>query len=353
MFTDDADVCTSKSKVLEFWNDVQSRFPNNLCDDQFHESLTYIWTFCRCAVLVMVRDYRVRLFLPFCNRREFRNDYQLDLSSVDTSGEIHPSKWWGNADLLCSRAQGPNGWTTSQLGTYAQWLQSRQWPRHHTFFLNKRDAPLVRRDRSRPYHHLYTEVPMEPVVPTNMLEVWSPYTSQDFADHAIPCSHDLESMREQVEWSVEWSQRLPRAMFRGSATSSVRRELCEKLADHPMFDVALTYSRGGRLWCDRGRVWRTKPSGDSRAYLPPESWSRYKVLIAVEGHSGLNRWSNLLCSGAYVVHVCRQGKPTALLSRHRHAFIDASKEDWIDDLVATVQELLGRPTGPDLGSVAY
>ena len=337
--------------------DALARFPGPPVP-AFEATFAYLWTVCRAAVYVCVRDWRIRVFLPFCNHPGFRNPWGQQLTGhVATAvGEAHgslpPDRWWCNADLLCTKPASPEGWSVGPLPVYRDFLEQvlRQHPvRHAAFFLNRRDHPLVRRDGHHPYGHVWQGGRGPHLGTTDgFLPVLSPYGSPAFRDHLVPTDVCWTVLRQGAPVAATpWAARQPRAFFRGTATNPLRTTLVRVLGHRPDFDVALTHSGGGRLVARRGHVVRTSPSGHRDRWVPPRDWARYKVVLAVDGHCGLNRWAHLVRSGAWIVRVSGSVAPDTLLaSLVPHEHVDGTAPDWCEQLVQVVARLLGRPRGP-------
>ena len=355
------ELVTSPDAVLAARARVLSRFgaPDAAADAAAAESVQYVFTTCRAAVLVVVREYRIRLFLPFCNPH-FVNDYDLagdELAQVARLEPVSVKNWWCNAGILCTRAV-KGMWSTHTLPTYMVMFEEalRTHPIRRTeFIFNRRDHPLVRVDGTMPYHHVYGgPAPTSPL--SCPLPVLSPYSSTAFRDRLVPtdvCWTHLGAAADDVPWNL----RIPTAMFRGTATGSIRASFVDAVQGDPLFDAALTRSKGGRLRCSGGRVSRALPSGDADAWLPPATWSRYRVVLAIDGHVGLNRWGHLVNSGAHIIRVSRSVAPdTALASCVPHHHIDATHDGWMAELRSTVQRLVagGPPVrcGPGATRIA-
>lgn len=347
-------VVNTREHVRVAYESTIERFPGGLDErDAFNATLDYIWHVCRCAVFISVRDYRVRAFIPFC-ALDFHNDWNLNTDAITTEpGTLEPSRWWANADLICSKPQGLSGWGTSQLETYLEMFEAvlREHPvRYAAFFLNKRDHPLIRIDGTAPYHHVWAGLPPRVWDPSGIgfLPVLSPYTGVEFADRMIPTSVCWSEIVNPTSIKhVAWKKRKPVAFFRGTATNEIRVELCRRFGNHPCFDVALTHAAGGRLVAHDGVVTRTPPSGDKSAYIEPTQWGNYKVIIVPDGHSAANRWTHALYANAWVVRLTASVAPmTPLADIVAHETIDATVDGWGDRLEAIVRTLIGRRGGP-------
>jgi hypothetical protein len=345
------------------------RFPSSDPDadgdvtGRFEATLAYLWDHCRAAAYVVVRDWRVRAFVPFANHPGFRNawSHQLDLAEGCGDEPLAPEAWWCNADVLCTRpAGGDAGWSVGTLPVYLEMFRAalRAHPvRHASFFLNRRDHPLLRRDGRCPYAHVWRGGEPPPSVlanPDDLLPILSPYTDAAvFADRVVctdVCWRVLDGGGGLVPPdvpSVPWRDRRRAALFRGTATSALRIQLVEAVQGDASFDVALTHSAGGRLVAEAGTVRRLGESGSRDAWLDPAEWTRYRVVLAPDGHAALNRWALLVRSGAWIVRISRSAAPETMLSRlvpHEH--VDGTRPGWEDRLRAVVAKLVRRRRGP-------
>ena len=232
---------TDPQAVLRAWDDVAARFscvpgaPRAVVE----RSVQYVWQFTRSAILVAVREGRVRLFLPFVNP-DFVNDWHAQLRDAPTLAPPHlpPRRWWCNAGILCTM-HGMAPWTDSMNECYRHMVEAmvrvhgvRTWDG----LLNRRDHPMVRRAspaRRHPYAHVWARDP--PVLPEPfdrcpLLPVLSPYVHPEhFEDTPVPCNLDWEAMLGHGVYfaatavalcaappaPVPWDQRLPVAFFRG------------------------------------------------------------------------------------------------------------------------------------------
>ena len=288
--------------------------------------------------------------MPFCNL-DFRNPWQL--KGPLPCEPLPPDRWWCNADILCTKPATARGWTIGPLPTYKSMICEalHQHPvRYSCFFLNRRDHPLVRRDGSYPYHHPFAGTPPRVLrEPESLLPVLSPYTdSVTFHDRLIPTDVCWKTIRENCHIQMRpWQHRHPVAFFRGTATNPLRTELVRVFADHTNFDVALTHSSGGRLRVMKGVVERQAASGDAETWVPPSHWDQYRVILAVDGHCGLNRWAYLVRSGAWIVRISGSVAPEAwMASVVPHVHIDGTTPTWTRDLENCVARLISRDHGP-------
>ena len=331
----------------------------------FERTLRYVQAYCRTAVYCLVVDGRLRVFLPLCHLA-FTNDWHAQLGDPDgvVAAETHlpPDKFWCNAGILCTRPAHPTGCGDATLSTY-RYLLEQALLRHPVagpaeFLLNRRDHPLV---RARPRRHPYADVWADgspPLLPAefrdgDLLPVLSPYTGPDFEDHLIPSAQDVEALTGRVFPARDetheppalyaglrpWSARAPMAFFRGTATSAVRRRIVEDFGEDGRFDVGFTGS-SKRIHVSRGVAWRPPPVERPVRRVAPDQWGRYRVLLAPDGHSGLNRWAALAASKAHIVRVTDAATPApdSFLAGHVPHTVCT-----VDDLPDVVSDLCRAP----------
>lgn len=360
-------ICNDFDVAHRLRAEVAAEFPEVGPGETFDRTLRYVKAYCRTAVYCLVAGGRLRVFLPLCNL-DFTNDWHAQLSDPDgamaSETQLPPEKFWCNAGILCTRPAHPSGCGDAMLSTYRYLVE--QALRHHPtptaeFLLNRRDHPLVRAPpRRHPYAAVWSGPP--PLLPAEfrdgvLLPVLSPYTGPGFEDRLIPTAHDVEALTGHVFPSrdesheplalqppaIPWPHRNPVAFFRGTATSAVRRRLVEDFGSDGRFDVGLT-GGSSRIHVSDGAAWRPTPPQHRARRVPPSEWGRYRVLLAPDGHSGLNRWVSLAAAGGHVVRVRdpATAAPEAFLARHvPHRVCD------VDDLPDVVADLChGAPPRP-------
>lgn len=107
--------------ALRAWDEVCAAFPDatDAPREVVERTLRYVGQYARAAVLVCIREYRVRLFRPVVHPA-FRNDWGAQLVGR-AAGD--PSQYWTNADVLCTQAVGPDGWGDGMLECYRHMLE--------------------------------------------------------------------------------------------------------------------------------------------------------------------------------------------------------------------------------------
>jgi hypothetical protein len=241
------------------------------------------------------------------------------------------SSWWANAHILCN-VMPREVWGDSLFREYHDFLvrvcHHRSVP-DVEFFLNKRDFPQVRADRTHPYSFLFPGGNATEEVHTPLLPVFSAYTSSAYVDVPFLSAADLETAASPPDHNaIPWDMKTPTAFFRGAATGpadperNVRMRLASlsQLWDHtpPLLDAALTTwnirdkvsSDGVVAFTPVHRVASTMRVG-KQYYVPLADQLQFKYLLYVDGHSAANRMSFLLASGCLVLRVKSDVNTTA------------------------------------------
>ena len=108
-----------------------------------------------------------------------------------------------------------------------------------------------------------------------------------------------------------------------------------------MFDIKVWHSRNGRYSVRAGVV--TPPArGSKKDFVASSEWSRYKVLISMDGHAAPNRVGALVASGGHIVVVRDPESPAP------HLWWYDAYPQWFHvvdeaDLEETVRGLLNTP----------
>jgi hypothetical protein len=145
-------------------------------------------------------------------------------------------RWWANGNIMCNVAS-PNFWNDSylpQLKHLLLTLCARRRVPDCEFFINKRDFPQLKRNRTEPYDFLFAadDEPLAREAYATYAPVASFFVGAAFADLPLvctddwetatglvfPCGHDLRSAKNRREHAVPWAERVATAIFRGGST---------------------------------------------------------------------------------------------------------------------------------------
>jgi Glycosyl transferase family 90 len=131
-------------------------------------------------------------------------------------------------------------------------------------------------------------------------------------DHTYLASYGQRDLaRHYLEHDIPWSERIPRALWRGTTTGVPagnswrgldRIALCELAAHHPdRFDAGITDIVQIN---DADEISAIRASGLMREFMPPSQFHRYRYQIDIDGNT--NSWSGLfqkLLTGSAVMKV--------------------------------------------------
>lgn len=239
-----------------------------------------------------------------------------------------PNTWWGNNCII--RYEYPPSEHDSGVGALANMLeelcQSRKLP-DLEFFLNKRDFPLLRKDSTEPYDHLYDgHIPLISHEYSNYSPILSMTTTDEFADVPIPTWEDWarvspgkffpKSCRDyEVNFSIPWKKKKPMAVFRGSSTGcgvTINTNMRLKVAYLSM-TMSELLDAGITDWNLRPRKLKGSPYLSTidiqklpfglSAKMSPEEQAQYKYIVNIDGHSSAYRLSLELGMGSVILLV--------------------------------------------------
>jgi serine/threonine protein kinase len=267
--------------------------------------------------------------------RFFEAHHSLSNKLNSTSYKFNPNKiqmdpayWYANNCIL--RYENPineSDTNFSQLKSmFLELCQERCLP-DIEFFLNKRDFPILTRNGTEPYNHIYGDNVRLNSHSAKYAPILSMCSSNKFADIAIPTHEDWARVKSQEDdvvfppkcrnysfkFKLDWSSKKNMAVFRGSNTgcgfnkeNNTRLKLAHLSKQHPQYlDAGITN------WNLRIRKHKDSPYlqipdvGDLKLVrkLSPEQQSDYKYLINVDGHVSAFRLSLELSMGCCILLV--------------------------------------------------
>ena len=223
-------------------------------------TLRYLFFHMRCGIFVLIRRNTLLMFAPFVNK-DFENAWGGALAveggdvgaylegkreALREMGKHHQARaevfigdrhrWWANGNIMCNVAS-PNFIGDSylpQLKHLLLTLCERRAVPDCEFFINKRDFPQLKRNRTEPYDFLFPadDAPLAREAYASYAPVASFFVGATFADlplvctddwetatgQVFPCGSDLRSARNRREHAVPWAERAATAIFRGGST---------------------------------------------------------------------------------------------------------------------------------------
>lgn len=287
-------------------------------------------------------------------------NYRFDANKVS----LDPSYWFANNTLM--RYENPINESNTNCAQLRSMLvelcASRNVP-DAEFFINRRDFPILTRDGTEPYDHIYGDY--EPLV-SYKFEKYAPVlsmcTSARYADVGIPTHEDWARVKSAEDGEPfppkntdyghpvnrDWKSKKEVAVFRGSntgygclPTDNARLKLVEMGRASPtarrLLDVGITN------WNLRVRKIKGEPylqfpnvSGFTLSgRLSYEQQSDFKYIINVDGHTAAFRLSHLLGLSSCVLLVDGDWKLwfSHLLRPYEHFVpIKADLSDLIDQV---------------------
>ena len=202
------------------------------------------------------------------------------------------------------------------------------------FFLNRRDFPLLKRDNTEPYNHMFDSetLPLVSHSYEKYCPILSMVTNEKFADIPIPTGDDWARVcyeekyfpRSRVFSGMEktppWSKRVATAVFRGVSTgagvtveTNPRLKVAYLSSITPPLDNVPLLDAGITEWCVRARKIQgekylqtvdpsTFPFG-LVDFMDYEQQMQYKYIIHISGHVSAFRLSSELFMGCCILLV--------------------------------------------------
>jgi hypothetical protein len=213
----------------------------------------YIFHKFKKGIFVKIKNNQLKVFLPF-SKANFTNEWYeniqqdskeiLELLKQISVAEGRPfderkvntnkKEWFGNNCLV--RNEKPLSEGDSNVGNVKNMLEElckqREIP-DIEFFINRRDFPIITRDGTEAYHHLWgsEHVPLVSHLYDKYLPILSMSATERYADVTMPTWDDwarIQSLEGKyfprtvqdysAKFDIKWSDKKPTAVFRGSTT---------------------------------------------------------------------------------------------------------------------------------------
>ncbi len=347
------------SLSVEFPFQIRWRGYQNLMPNDVSNTFRYIFNKFKKGIFVQIKNNSVQVFLPF-SKNNFSNEWAERLKCDTTRfGSLMDvikqscvmggyafnmryiqqdiSKWTGNNGLV--RYEHPVGEGDSGVSVIFHMLtelcKSHSVP-DMEFFVNRRDFPILRTDRTEAYTSIFGE--NEPLL-SHSYERYAPIlsmcSSPRFADIPIPTWEDWARVveAEHIYFSnvpyttdvsanpidIPWEQRIQTAVFRGTSSG-----LGTTVETNPRLQIAMLSQTkkcdaDGILFLDAGITkWNTRPrKSPSTPYfdiiqqydinlVQPLSYyqqASYRYIVHIDGHSSAFRLSRELSYGSVLLIV--------------------------------------------------
>ena len=333
----------------------------NISQAQVEDTFNYIFQKFKKGIFIEIKDGQLKSFIPFSKAyyvNEWSDLIKIDpkYKNIETFFQVHhdltnkmngtsykfnpnrinfdPSFWYANNCILRYENpinEGENNY--AQLKSmFLELCEDRNIP-DIQFFVNRRDFPLLTRNSTEPYYHIYGEnVPLKSYKFDKYTPILSMCSSDKFADIAIPTHEDWARIKSdegiyfpqkcrnytfKFKSASEWSTKKNMAVFRGSNTgcgyntsNNVRLKLAKLGTLHPqLLDVGIT-NWNLRIRKNKDSPYLQIPDVENLKLvgkLTPEQQSNYKYLVNVDGHVSAFRLSLEMSMGCCILMVESSG----------------------------------------------
>ena len=296
-----------------------------------YETFKYIFYKFKKGILIQIRNNKVDKFLPFSNVY-FVNEWYNNINTPPPQVSTLPTKFWYTNNGLM-RFESPINETDTgmcQMKHMFEQLCLQEKIPDIDLFVNRRDFPILKKDRTEPYDNIWNSSE-QPLVSYNYKH-YSPILSmvecENFADVSIPTMDDWSRVmyKENIHFAMSkrkinldtknfdfpWYKKKEIAVFRGSSTglgidisSNKRLRLCHKNFANNLLNVGIT-SKNERYRKISGLADLQKIDHSNivmKEQLTLEEQSTYKYIIHIEGHVQAFRLSIELAMGSVILLV--------------------------------------------------
>ena len=314
-------------------------------------TFNYIFNKFKKGIFVKIKDNKLRVFLPF-SKANFTNEWGNRIhfdprySSMETFlksianktkfplGNVNrfTQSWSCNNCILRYEyplLEGDSG-TMNIRDMLNELCENREIP-DIEFFVNRRDFPILKKDRTEPYNHIFDSESF-PLL-SHEYDKYSPIlggaTTDKFADIPIPTWCDWQQVNSHKHFpktckdtrvtSIEWSEKIPTAVFRGGSTGygvTQKTNMRLKVAylstitpteeGYPLVDAGITNWNirtrkiQGQKYLQTIDINKQPPLVQR---LTSQQQANYKYIINIDGHVTAFRLSNELSFGSIILLV--------------------------------------------------
>lgn len=349
-------------------NDVIEKYINNLLRNKIYNNLStnttintlnYLFFHLRNSIYVEIRNNKVKTFQPFANALYKNNwSHNITFEYGDNIHEYikHKSKyfriyqkyetnkimWWSN-NVIINNEKREDIWGTHSLSIYKEILDEtcKNYKINDVdLFINKRDHPLLKLDLTEPYDKLFPDIQKLPSIYLyqSYTPILSPYVDDDYADIPFIIPDDWELTKKDYKYTIDndikWEDKVPTAIFRGSATGFPDLENNQRLQiaklsiewnnrDNLLDAGIVSYNSKDKVNLERQMTF-IKTDIPLVDKIPMNDQIKYKYIISIAGHSGgVNRISWILQSGCLWLKV----KPLKTITANKSWYSNLLKKD--------------------------
>ena len=344
-------------KLFDDWDSYK-----NVPAISVYNTFSYLFHKFKKAVFVKIKDNKVVVFLPFSKHKyvnEWSDKIKVDptrfrsiiefmryVSTLEGYGKFFNEKrvngfvdtWYANNCIV--RSEYPTGEGDSGICEVYDMLNelcaNRKVP-DIELFLNRRDFPLLKRDKTEPYNNIFGTETL-PLLSHNYdkyIPILSHVTTNKYADIPIPTTEDwarvrnidgiffsdnckASGTREYIyDFNTPWNTKKNIAVFRGGSTG------CGvTIETNPRLKISYLGSiQQNKQYIDAGITsWNLRPRKTMNSnylqtieknkmpfklvdFLSPEQQSQYKYIINIDGHVSAFRISLELNMGSTLLLV--------------------------------------------------
>lgn len=326
-----------KDDNIKFWKGYEDLEATNVL-----QTFRYLFNKFKKGIFVKIVDNELKVFLPFSNVN-FINEWSHNIKIDPKYNNLHDflkytnqienrvfyknsindyiNTWYGNNCLV--RYEYPIKETDTNISNIKNMLEelcsNRKIP-DIEFFLNRRDFPLLTKNYSEPYYHMWNSMNKELV--SHKYDKYIPILSMSkteyFADVLIPSHEDWGRVQINqckyfpkchinfsCEFNNDWNTKKSIAVFRGSSTGfgiDIESNMRLKISYLSSIETNRNYIDAGiTKWNTRPRKFMNSeylqtidvndlPFGLVEPLTPYEQ-SNYKYIIHIDGHVSAFRLS--------------------------------------------------------------
>lgn len=363
--------CENKEKnnvnTIKFKKEPIFQIYKNIDYDSCLNTLNYMFNKFKKGVFVIIRNNKLALYLPFSNNF-FKNNWydkiyfsEQEKHLIETQGydkvkhilnkniieymKKHPDQykfkkinfkreeWVANGCFFRNDYNQAEGDLNLNIykSMFEALLKERKIP-DVEFFINTRDFPILKKDYTEPYAHLFDSHNIkleEQYVDKKMAPIFSKSGTDENADILFPneddwmrasnkffaegCSGSYHKI-EMDKWNTDWKKKKDVCIFRGSATgcgitleNNMRLKAADLSIDHPdILDAGIT------KWNARLKKYEGKPmdSIDEKkfrfgiaSFITDVEKSGYKYILNIDGHVSACRLSSEFAMNSVILIV--------------------------------------------------
>jgi len=311
-------------------------------NQEIDNTFKYLYHKFKKGIYIRIENGEVKTFLPF-SKNIFINEWAnlLDMKTYEIdrimkySNKMYSNskydknveKWFANNCLVRNEyplKEGESG--VNEMRNMFEELCKNRKIKDVSFFVNRRDFPLLRKDRTEPYECIFGEnVPLVSHKYEKYCPILSMNSNNNFDDISIPTWEDWDRISSKHKrffppkfrnyndvFDTNWEDKKDIAIFRGKANgrgideyTNMRLKISK--IKHIYLDAGITeFNMRPRIFNEDGKC-KIKNINTSNFNivnsLTPEEQSKYKYVVNIEGHSAAYRLSLELSMGCVILLV--------------------------------------------------